>query len=1081
MYSPKVTAEKIKLASKKLGLELTPHSVHEVSQQNKRLNELLGDDGRLTRALSTPEMEWCLNERFLSKLDFRYYITRYFFIRNWSGRLERLNPNVAQNIVIDIWGSLEEQNRAISIQELKARQLGVSTVTEASVAHRVQFYRQVNAVVASSDPAKSAKMAEMMERGWQNMPWWLLPVQTTYNAGELIEFGEMNSGVSIQHGSQFTGIARGDTPTVAHLSELADFLSPEELVDASLLRAMHESPRMFLVLESTAKGRKNWWHRTWEYSKQYWASGMAKLYPMFLPWFVGRDIYPTETWLRSHPIPAEWQPAELTVHHAERAAAYTRSDDILRRFLGENWTMPPEQMWWWEVNRQEYAAKKELPQFYCVSGDTRVSTNQGIIPIRDAQSSSFVETGGVSAWLPKGKKKVVRLTTKLGREIVCTPDHRLLTEKGWISAENLSRGDVIILSKPCFVSELYKAEWQWSPTCKMTIPIDSHWARLLGYFVGDGSWGSDSIEISCCAKDADTVADVCHVIERVVGAKPREQTDKRSPGLIRIRSSSVRWWEMLWNLGTLDRRLHKKQNRNSGYIKRCRVPECIWRSPRHIIREFLRGLFESDGHSFKHALQITLSAKSALLLREVQLLLLGFGINSSISETPKVNGEGRIFECHVLRLNALAARIFHDEIGFVSQRKNDTGSRHIYGRKGRCGRNPLPNEMKDSVLSVSSHGECDVYDLTVPETHCFGANGIMAHNSETPADDMEAFQSTNVSAFDTDTLTSYRELTREPVAVFGFVGRGDQIPVRMQPDRREIDHELPPINIRARWNPSVEPFECQMVPLKFRGYPNTDPNGKYFMWEMPEDDEYYGVGVDTGDGVGLDRSCLEVLRKGTLERNDAQVGEFVNPYINAFDLWSICMAVGSLYSTNVDGHRRQAKMVIDCLKNGESTQWELRKRGWTNFHLWVRFDNKRVQASKANKIGWFANSWARAMMMDYALKALRDQFVDINSPYFVDEMADLERDEFKQSLKAVFGGHDDRFVAFGQCFISLHIMEIRSNTIPTLSRRQALREANQIDPVYQPGWQANDQLRDWANLEELERQALILDTEEGYS
>jgi len=717
VYSPKVTAEKIKAASKKLGHELTPHTVHEVSQQNRRLNELLGEDGRLIRALTTQEMEWCLNERFLCKLDFRYYITRYFFIRNWSGKLVRFEPNVAQNIVVDIWGTLEEQERAISIQELKARQLGVSTVTEAAVAHRVQFYRQVNAVVASSDPAKSAKMAEMMERGWQNMPWWMLPVQTSYNAGELIEFGEMNSGVSIQHGSQFTGIARGDTPTVAHLSELADFISPEELVDASLLRAMHESPQMFLVLESTAKGRKNWWHRTWEYSKQYWASGMAKLYPMFLPWFVGRDIYPTETWLRSHPIPAEWEPAELTLHHAERAAAYTKSDDILRRFLGEGWKMPPEQMWWWEVNRQEYAAKKELPQFY----------------------------------------------------------------------------------------------------------------------------------------------------------------------------------------------------------------------------------------------------------------------------------------------------------------------------------------------------------------------------SETPADDLEAFQSTNVSAFDTDTLTSYREHTREPLAVFGFVGRGDQIPVRMQPDRREIDHDLPPINIRARWSPSVEPFECQMVPLKFRGYPNTDPNGKYFMWEMPEDDESYGLGVDTGDGVGLDRSSLEVLRKGTLERNDAQVGEFVNPYVNAFDLWSICMAIGSLYSTNVDGHRRQAKMVIDCLKNGESTQWELRKRGWTNFHIWVRFDNKRVQAAKANKIGWFANSWARAMMMDYALKALRDQFVDINSPWFVDEMADLERDEFKQSLKAVFGGHDDRFVAFGQVFISLHIMEIRSNTIPTLSRRVALREANQIDPVYQPGFQASDEVRDWSTLEELERQALILDTEEGYS
>jgi hypothetical protein len=714
MYSKSVTQANVRKASKKLGFSIVPHTIFEVVNANKRLNSLLGDDGRLIRALTSEEMQWVLNERTLCRLDFSYWVQNYAMIRNWEGVLARFSPNIAQRIVIQIWGELEEAQRAISIQQLKARQLGVSTLTELAVAHRVQFYRQVNAVVASSDPFKSAKMAEMMERCWENQPWWMIPAQSKYISGELIEFGGMNSGVSIQHGSQFTGIARGDTPTVAHLSELADFLNPEELVDASLLRAMHESLRMFLVLESTAKGRKNWWHRTWEYSKQYWASGMARLYPMFLPWFVGRDIYPTEVWLKTRPIPHEWEPSQLTVHHAERAKAYVKSDEILRKYLGVNWEMPIEQMWWWEVSRQEYAAKKELAQFY----------------------------------------------------------------------------------------------------------------------------------------------------------------------------------------------------------------------------------------------------------------------------------------------------------------------------------------------------------------------------SETPADDMEAFQSTNISAFDTDTLTTYRERTKDPIGVFGFIGRPDQVPIRMQPDRRDIDPDMPPINIRARWNPSVDAFECQMVPLRFRGYSNTDPNGKLFMWEMPEENEFYGVGVDTGDGVGLDRSCLEVLRKGNLERNDAQVAEFVNPYINAFDLWSICMAVGTLYSPKVDGYLRQAKMVIDCLKNGESTQWELRKHGWGNFHIWTRLDSKKIRLQNANKLGWFANSWARAMMMDYAIKALRDDFVDINSPYFVDEMADLERDEYAQSLKAVFGGHDDRFVAFGQCFISLHLMELRGAMSSLSEKRMALKSQQGLDPVYAPGWQATDEYRPWSNLQELEQSALLIDVDE---
>src|ERR1700691_65047 len=120
MYSKVVNAANIKKASKKIGFELTPHTVAEVAQHNRRLNELLGDDGRLIRALTTDEMEWCINERVLSRLDFNYWTTRYAMIRNWEGQLVRFNPNVAQRIVVDIWGSLEEQSRAISIQELKA-------------------------------------------------------------------------------------------------------------------------------------------------------------------------------------------------------------------------------------------------------------------------------------------------------------------------------------------------------------------------------------------------------------------------------------------------------------------------------------------------------------------------------------------------------------------------------------------------------------------------------------------------------------------------------------------------------------------------------------------------------------------------------------------------------------------------------------------------------------------------------------------------------------------------------------------------------------------------------------------------
>jgi hypothetical protein len=693
MYSKTFTAKKVREAGAKLGFSLTPHTTQQIDEQTKRLAEIVGDDRRLVRPLRDDEKQFILNERVLSKLDFRYWSSRYYWIMHFeAGRIVRFSPNIAQNILLDVWGELEEKQLAIMIQILKARQLGMTTATEGAVAHRTQFYKHTNGLIASSDPDKSRKMAGMTDRCYANQPWWLRPDMTSYRAGELMEFDSLDSGISIQHGAQFTGLGRGSTPNVAHLSEVAEFIEPEELIDASLINAMHPSPGMFLVLESTAKGRKNYWHRMWVQCKENYASGKASFYPMFLPWFVGRDIYPTDTWMRQHPLPQEYEPSTLTYHHSERAKAYVNQNDLLRKYLGEEWEMPVEQMWWWEVTRDEYKAKDILNKFY----------------------------------------------------------------------------------------------------------------------------------------------------------------------------------------------------------------------------------------------------------------------------------------------------------------------------------------------------------------------------EEMPADDLEAFQSTNRSAFSADILSVYRENTQAPIGVFGFYGKPDEIPSRMWPDNRDIDRNLPPITIKSHWSLSGQSSTCQLVPLKFQGYPSLDPMGKLLVWEMPEDGEQYGVGIDTGDGVGLDRTTMEVLRKGTFERNDAQVAEFMSPYVGASEFWPLSLAIGTLYSTVVNEGLKQSRVVIDCLKNGETIQLEMKKRGWWHFHDWLRYDKKRLRIKDSHRHGWFSNSWSRSMMFDYIIRALKDDWVDIASPYFVDEMGDLERDDMRQSLKAVYGGHDDLFVSMGMVFFSLHILETRGAETPIAAARSAQRQLDTIDPVFHPGFQATD-------------------------
>jgi intein/homing endonuclease len=80
--------------------------------------------------------------------------------------------------------------------------------------------------------------------------------------------------------------------------------------------------------------------------------------------------------------------------------------------------------------------------------------------------------------------------------------------------------------------------------------------------------------------------------------------------------------ELLTGLGVID--TYVDHRGVQSYRRRITVPECIWRSPRFVVREFLRGLFESDGWVSKTGRSVKFFAKDPELCQQVQLLLLGF-------------------------------------------------------------------------------------------------------------------------------------------------------------------------------------------------------------------------------------------------------------------------------------------------------------------------------------------------------------------------------------------------------------------------------------------------------------------------
>jgi hypothetical protein len=375
MYAEPRVRERLHLAEDELRMPLAYHSVSQVEEFESRLregnkytyNEIGKPNGTLN--LTAEESQWMMNEQALCTCDFVYFVTRYGYLRDEEGIIKRFQFRIPQRIYFDIVCDLEMREVAIELLALKARQLGISIFSELLISHRSMFNYGANAIIGSADQTKTSEMTRMMFLCYDMLPVWLRPSHTSRvesDRGKLL-FGGTASGITFQHGSQKFGIGTGTTPTLYHLSEVALYGDEaQEKIDEGLWKAVHASDRVFGVLESTGRGDKGWWADTWRFSKKNWPR--CRMYPMFLPWFCGVDIYPKPAWLKLRPIPSDWRPKRDTRQHVAKSELYVRSTPLLNKHLVEQqrragtlapdglWRMPREQQYFWEVTYEEAKA-----------------------------------------------------------------------------------------------------------------------------------------------------------------------------------------------------------------------------------------------------------------------------------------------------------------------------------------------------------------------------------------------------------------------------------------------------------------------------------------------------------------------------------------------------------------------------------------------------------------------------------------------------------------------------------------------------------------------------------------------------
>ncbi|MFC7019625.1 MULTISPECIES: LAGLIDADG family homing endonuclease [Haloarcula] len=383
----------------------------------------------------------------------------------------------------------------------------------------------------------------------------------------------------------------------------------------------------------------------------------------------------------------------------------------------------------------------------CVTGDTLISTENGLLPAEElyeqGAARDVVVDGRLSEETVKeassvyktGEKDVYKLTTEEGYELRLTADHRVMTDDGWVEARDLDTGDTVHIQnrKGAFGQHGTAAE-----------------GRVLGWTVGDGhlKHGEERAVLNFYDEDAEIseqfAEDVNEVVRDPVGnadydvgvSEISRDDDYRGAQAVEQRIRSARLYEYAEDAGLVEKKLQ--------------VPDAVMRGSEEMARGFLQALFSADGSvqgSSRNGRSIRLSSSDRELLKQTQRLLLNFGIASRIyeerrpaqtKELPDGNGGTKEYETkaqHDLAITKENQIRFAEEIGFLHGDKADELAENLESYTYT----PESESFTATVSSVTLDGHEEVYDLTEPETHSFVANGLVTHNcGEQPLEEYEA-------------------------------------------------------------------------------------------------------------------------------------------------------------------------------------------------------------------------------------------------------------------------------------------------------------------------------------------------------
>ena len=408
----------------------------------------------------------------------------------------------------------------------------------------------------------------------------------------------------------------------------------------------------------------------------------------------------------------------------------------------------------------------------CFPADARVHTTKGIIKFdelyerwqggeTDLEVYTHRSTAGENGSAPRpkgdgvlqsrpvrvmrtGVKPIVRLRFTNGRELRCTPNHKLWTlNRGYVAAEDLTAEDRVLFTDaatpatdaawqlPVAVATPARSSARGGSVIERELPRT--WSEglgeLLGHLVGDGAMTESTSVWVYGGDDLADGLDASHagLLRELVGGSSRQEMPNGTAQL-RVGSAAVR--EFLRGLGASTRRAHDK-----------RVPDSIFQAPVEVQASFLRGLFGADGcvarieGGGKATRYVGLGSRSRGLLGDVAGLLSAFGIRSTIYRTTDAGRESFSYtrvdgtevsyaarEGFDLRISGSDLERFAAEIGFSTPRKNAALATLLESTRR------YRTKTGTTLLARELDGQEVVYNLTEPLHHSYIVDGVVVAN-----------------------------------------------------------------------------------------------------------------------------------------------------------------------------------------------------------------------------------------------------------------------------------------------------------------------------------------------------------------